>query len=372
MQVVALSLAVQEQLSADACARSFALSRTGVLDSLRCVLSGYAVTDGQLLGRQLCNPVVELLYERTARDRLNHNLINLSALSLEALDAVLARGSFSVKSEDELLERLLSLCEEYRPLLRWVEMKFLSASGLAALVERLGSLAEWTWGGIADHLLIPPLSPTPVLDSAIISGFPDIFAEFRGKRFWLLWRGSRDGVCLRDFHRRCDGHANTLTVILDTDGNVFGGFTPVEWESHYCWKADASLKSFLFTLKNPHNVPAWRFALKAEKKDEAIFYSSGRGPDFCDIGVWDNCNENTDSFTYSFGTRYTNDTGLDGKTFFTGSLHFQMKEIEVFEISDSIAPTKSRSPALPEFLVSDNRKKHVNLFDRHQSFQLLH
>jgi GTPase SAR1 family protein len=27
----------------------------------------------------------------------------------------------------------------------------------------------------------------------------------------LLWRGSRDGFRSRDFHRRCDGHANTLT-----------------------------------------------------------------------------------------------------------------------------------------------------------------
>jgi hypothetical protein len=30
---------------------------------------------------------------------------------------------------------------------------------------------------------------------------------------------------------------------------------------------------------------------------------------------------------------YTNDTGLDEFTFFTGSQWFQVKEIEVFEIS---------------------------------------
>jgi hypothetical protein len=43
----------------------------------------------------------------------------------------------------------------------------------------------------------PPPSPlkvpsAPSLDSRIISGFPEIFAEFRDKRFSLLWRGSRD------------------------------------------------------------------------------------------------------------------------------------------------------------------------------------
>jgi hypothetical protein len=67
-----------------------------------------------LLGRQLCNPVLELLYERTAPDCLDLNLINLSGLLLEALDAVLEGGSFSVKSEDELLELLLSRGDEYR------------------------------------------------------------------------------------------------------------------------------------------------------------------------------------------------------------------------------------------------------------------
>jgi hypothetical protein len=61
-------------------------------------------------------------------------------------------------------------------------------------------------------------------------------------------------------------------VILDTEGNIFGGFTPVEWESrdwnqmvgiedNRC-KTDESFKSFLFTLKNPHNISARKFALR--------------------------------------------------------------------------------------------------------------
>jgi hypothetical protein len=38
----------------------------------------------------------------------------------------------------------------------------------------------------------------------------------------------------------------------------------------WSYKADHSLKSFVFTLKNPHNFPVRKFALKAEKKDRAI------------------------------------------------------------------------------------------------------
>jgi hypothetical protein len=164
--------------------------------------------------------------------------------------------------------------------------------------------------------------------------FPANLEDFSGERFTLLWRGSRDGFKAKEFHRRCDGHANTLTVILDTNGNIFGGFTPVEWESHGSYTADPSQKSFLFTWKNPHNCPARRFALKAKEKELAIWCDIEKGPSICDTVVSDACNANTDSSTSSFGSHYINDTGLDGTTFFTAGEHFQVKEIEVFEITE--------------------------------------
>jgi hypothetical protein len=113
-----------------------------------------------------------------------------------------------------------------------------------------------------------------------------------------------------------------------------------EWNGKYgnqsnCWKADGSQKSFVFTLKNPHNIPARRFALTAWMKHQAIFCNSTRGPFFGggDILVSDNCNANTNSYT-RLGFSYTNDAGLDGGVVFTGSGNFQVKEIEVFEITN--------------------------------------
>jgi hypothetical protein len=183
------------------------------------------------------------------------------------------------------------------------------------------------------------------LDSTILSELPALFPEFRDKRIWLLWRGSRDGFRARIFHRRCDGHANTLTVIEDTNGNIFGGFTPTKWElvlwngkfyeESNSWKADRTGKSFLFTLKNPHNVGPRRFGLKSDRKHRAIECGFLCGPDFHDLGIYDFCTENTRSYTYQFNRSYENDTGLDSKTFFTGSPEFQAKEVEVFEITDA-------------------------------------
>jgi hypothetical protein len=194
-------------------------------------------------------------------------------------------------------------------------------------------------------------APTPpdgwLLDSLIVSDCPLIEQEFPGKDAKLLWRGSRDGFRAKEFHRRCDGRANTLTLIADTDGNVFGGFTPVKWESRV-WnakngkesntcKGDNSLRSFLFTLRNPHGVPPRKFALMAEWKQGAIRCNSALGPAFGNgIFVFDNCNANRDSFT-RFGTRwrnrvYANDTAFEH--FLTSAEKFTVKEIEVFEIAD--------------------------------------
>jgi hypothetical protein len=101
--------------------------------------------------------------------------------------------------------------------------------------------------------------PRPAAVSAVAEsparGFPSFVEEFRVKRFNLLWRGSRDGFIAQEFHFRCDWRANTLTLISDTDRNVFGAFTPVKWESGDQLKGDSSLRSFLFTLRYPHILP---------------------------------------------------------------------------------------------------------------------
>jgi hypothetical protein len=76
---------------------------------------------------------------------------------------------------------------------------------------------------MTDHVL-PPKSARSPLNSLILSSFPPLFGEFRPKRFVLLWHGSRDGFGAQDFHGRCDGRANTLMLILDTNQNIFGGF----------------------------------------------------------------------------------------------------------------------------------------------------
>jgi hypothetical protein len=97
--------------------------------------------------------------------------------------------------------------------------------------------------------------------------------------------------------------------ILDTEDDIFDGFMSVKWESRVCneknegkdncYKRDDSLWNFLFTMKNPHGVPLWKFTLKKETKKLAIYCNSEEGPAFrYDIGVFNNCNTNRYNFSY--------------------------------------------------------------------------
>ena len=80
-------------------------------------------------------------------------------------------------------------------------------------------------------------------------------------KFELLYRGSRDGMTAADFHRLCDGKSDTISVIKDSNGNVFGGFADIAWamQSSYV----KSKKSFLFSLKSSLGNEVVKFPVNA-------------------------------------------------------------------------------------------------------------
>jgi hypothetical protein len=185
------------------------------------------------------------------------------------------------------------------------------------------------------HFPSPSRKPLFHLDSVIISQTPDIFAPIEGSKAILIYRGSRDGFGATDFHEKCDGHSNTLVIVETRNGFIFGGFSPCEWDSSFTYKQDDSMRSFLFTLKNPHGMEPTTFPLKEDRKQCAIYCFPSRGPIFgggCDLFVSDLCNVNDKSYTRAFGDTYRNTTLTDGRVLFTGEKNFIVKEIEIFEI----------------------------------------
>jgi hypothetical protein len=85
--------------------------------------------------------------------------------------------------------------------------------------------------------------------------------DFETKPWRLLYRGTRGSFRDAHFHLKCDQRSHTVTIILTTAGYIFGGFTPIAWDSSNTWKADNTGKSFLFSLKNPRNTAPKIFPL---------------------------------------------------------------------------------------------------------------
>jgi len=153
------------------------------------------------------------------------------------------------------------------------------------------------------------------------------------KSFSLLWRGSRDGFDAAAFHQLCDGKANTVTFIKNTNGFIFGGFTSVPWSSLDSHKADST--AFLFSLTNPSNTP---LKLKVKSSQNAVYHSSSNGPSFGgfrDLFVFNLSNSNRKSYMYLSAYEFPNEKrGNEGGKLIAGGSNnkFQTAEIEDFRL----------------------------------------
>jgi hypothetical protein len=240
---------------------------------------------------------------------------------------------------------LIDLGSDYYEFWRYIEPIFLTGDGISLFGDTLpfDYVNEDIWHKVFVRLSNKPdetirirrfLKSIPCvkrLESNILQTIPDIMKNFETKTWRLLYRGSRDGFGSSNFHSKCDQQLNTVTIILTTAGYIFGGFTPIAWDSSNTYKADNTAKSFVFSLKNPRNTEPKIFPLS--NASSAIYCHPSDGPRFGnDIDVADSCNENTYSST-NLGCSYTNDTGIDGNQVFTGERNFQVKEIEVFTVS---------------------------------------
>jgi hypothetical protein len=189
----------------------------------------------------------------------------------------------------------------------------------------LSVLKTWTW---------------PRFDSAIISTDPAVLIPFLDmtdnlwtKRFQLLWRCSHDGFRAGEFHHRCDGHGNTLTLILDRQWDIFRGFTPVPWEPNTPQLGDPSLESFVFILKSARTLgyAGRRFKPKRELSHELLRSSATHGRSL--FGIFVNDSWERPRGVGSQLSRYCMDVAAGSWEIFTGSSDFDVKETKVFEIT---------------------------------------
>ena len=128
------------------------------------------------------------------------------------------------------------------------------------------------------------LNKDQVKDLINLCGFTD-------KQKWkLLYRASNHGFSAANFHSKCDGQSNTLTIIRTTLGYVFGGFTTKPWSQIGSHVNDPA--AFIFSLINSQGTQK---KFDCQDPEHAIYCVCEYGPTFgagFDIVICDNSNQN--------------------------------------------------------------------------------
>lgn len=176
--------------------------------------------------------------------------------------------------------------------------------------------------------------PKAPLFSKITNDSKTINAFFKAKitKANLLYRASQHDFSAHKFHELCDGHTNTLTIIITEHDKIIGGYTPLPWKTGSGeWYPDEEQKSFIFNLSSGE-----KYSLM--NKEKAIWCSRTYGPSFGypDLQIADKALFNTNScanfpMCYNNGN-YTNTPGSTQLFCGTKSGHFRIREWEVYEL----------------------------------------
>jgi len=96
------------------------------------------------------------------------------------------------------------------------------------------------------------------------------------KTFNLLYSITRDGCDPVPFHSKCDDKGPTVTVVYNTQGSVYGGYTSLAWQSSGNYKQDD--KAFLFQILHSYQKLCRKFP--SQKTTKSIYHNSEYGPSF--------------------------------------------------------------------------------------------
>ena len=143
----------------------------------------------------------------------------------------------------------------------------------------------------------------------------------------LLYRLSRDGSSIFNFHSKCDNISPTLLLIQSHDQNKFGGYTTASWDM-FSGIYKNGTKTFLFSLtKNK------KYLRKSNIKYNGDIFSGSR-----DIGPWFGIHDlyfygtmnDLYSYKYSGQCAFLDGNGLVEHTSVDNSI--VVKEVELYQI----------------------------------------
>ena len=138
-------------------------------------------------------------------------------------------------------------------------------------------------------------------------------------KFNLIFKKSRDGSNVSDFHRYCDNRGKIL-ILIETNNNFkFGGYTPLDFDESNQGKNDNN--SFLFSITN------YQKYTKKNKNNSIHCRPNYIAFGYHSYDLYFISNLNSGKLQSIENTSYLNDLNLNG-----GNGEFNTKEIEVYQV----------------------------------------
>ena len=145
-------------------------------------------------------------------------------------------------------------------------------------------------------------------------------------KFNLLFSTNKDGDNSSTFHYYCDGIFPTVTVVLDTSGRRFGGYSTQNWcQSTVGSNHSRAPGSFIFNLANKKKYDLVEF------KTDAVYRHNSYGPTFGggnDLYLANSCKSNNNSYCSKSSYNSGNTNILGGSS----STNFQVSNYEVYQV----------------------------------------
>ena len=152
-----------------------------------------------------------------------------------------------------------------------IELKFIYQSNLDDMKKSINKFGFIHKQGL--NILIKLDDSSIIKDNNLVKfGFSNLKENIKAQ---LLYKKSKHGNSYDTFHNLCDNKGKTLTLIESSEGFIFGGYTPLEWNSNSGWKSDND--TFLFSLTNKR-------IYKKNGNDISIYCGKDQGPWFPYIG----------------------------------------------------------------------------------------
>jgi hypothetical protein len=177
----------------------------------------------------------------------------------------------------------------------------------------------------------------------------------------LLYRSSRDGLTAQDFHSRCNNKGRTIVIIETAEGGVVGGYTNTAWRNTTAGVSsyDYADKAFLFALSGFGLSSPCKMKLVGESDQCAIYNYSADGPIF---GGGHDLKVSGSTVHLNIGSTY--ELGPSTPTQLIRGRRYNIKEMEVFQVTDEPTPLQDPRKKMPLSCDSVKKVATVDIFSK--------